>query len=216
MTAELKEAKRKQRQAERRWRTTRLTVHRAIYAEERVQVHDLYLTAMRQHFQTQICDCTTSKQLHAVSNRLMGNSTVPILPADSSLPELPEAFCKFFSDKIKDIRCKLDSCPIDKDFIPFDGIPLTYFRPVSEETVRDLVLKPPTKSCPLDPIPTGLLKACVNSLVPLITCIVNESLESGTVCDVLKQAIVTPLLKKPNLDSNMLKNYRPVSNLPFI
>ena len=146
----------------------------------------------------------------------MGNSVVHILPTGISLPELPEAFCKFFSDKIKDIRCELDSCPVDNDFIPFDGIPLTYFRPVSEETVRDLVLKPPTKSCPLDPIPTGLLKASIDSLIPLITCIVNESLESGTVCGVLKQAIVTPLLKKPNLDSNMLKNYRPVSNLPFI
>ena len=97
-----------------------------------------------------------------------------------------------------------------------DGIPLTYFRPVSEETVRDLVLKSPTKSCALYPILTGLLKAGIDSLVPLTTCIVNDSLESGTVRDVLKQAIVTPLLKKANLDSNMLKNYRPVSNLQFI
>ena len=216
MTAELKEAKLRQRQAERRWRTTRLTVHRAIYVEERVKVHALHLTAKRQHFQTQICDCTTSKQFHAVSNQFMGNSTVLILPTDISLPEFPGAFCKFFSDKIKHIRCELDSCPTDNDFIPFDGIPLTYFRPVSEETVRDLVLKSPTKSCALDPIRTGLLKACIDSLVPLITRIVNESLESGTVCDVLKQAIVTALLKKPNLDSNMLKNYRPVSNRPFI
>jgi hypothetical protein len=31
-----------------------------------------------------------------------------------------------------------------------------------------------------------------------------------------KQAIVRPLLKKPNLDKEKLKNYRPVSNLPFI
>ena len=142
----------------------------------------------------------------------MGNSVVHILPTDISLPELPEAFCKFFSDKIKDIRCELDSCPIDNDFIPFDGIPLTCFRPVLEETVRDLVLKSPTKSCALDPIPTGLLKACIDSLAHLIARIVNEYLESGTVRDVLKQAIVTPLLKKPSLDSNMLKNYRPVHN----
>ena len=31
-----------------------------------------------------------------------------------------------------------------------------------------------------------------------------------------KQAIVTPLLKKSGLDPNDLKNFRPVSNLPFI
>ena len=73
---------------------------------------------------------------------------------------------------------------------------LTCFRPLSEETVRDLALKSPTKSCALYPIFTGLLKAGIDSLVPLTTCIVNDSLESGTVRDVLKQAIVTPLLKK--------------------
>jgi hypothetical protein len=31
-----------------------------------------------------------------------------------------------------------------------------------------------------------------------------------------KQALVTPLLKKAGMDQNVLKNYRPVSNLPFI
>ena len=32
----------------------------------------------------------------------------------------------------------------------------------------------------------------------------------------LKFAAVTPLLKKPSLDINNLKNYRPVRNLPFV
>ena len=32
----------------------------------------------------------------------------------------------------------------------------------------------------------------------------------------LKTAIVKPLLKKPSLDKNLLKNYRPISNLPFL
>ena len=54
----------------------------------------------------------------------------------------------------------------------------------------------------------------IDILVPLR--FVNESLESGTARGVLKQAIVSPLWKRPNLDSNMLRNYRPVSNFPFI
>ena len=118
----------------------------------------------------------------------MGNSVVHILPTGISLPELPEAFCKFFSDKIKDIRCKLDSCPIDSDFFPFDGIPLTCFRPVSEETVRDLVLISPTKSCALDPIPTGLLKACIDSLVPFITRIVQQRLNGNGLLETCQPA----------------------------
>lgn len=32
----------------------------------------------------------------------------------------------------------------------------------------------------------------------------------------MKSAIVKPLFKKPQLDPNDLKNYRPVSNLPFV
>nr|KAG5705734.1 hypothetical protein BaRGS_027393 [Batillaria attramentaria] len=38
----------------------------------------------------------------------------------------------------------------------------------------------------------------------------------GSVPDSFKQAIVLPLLKKSGLDANVLKNYRPVSNLPFL
>ena len=33
---------------------------------------------------------------------------------------------------------------------------------------------------------------------------------------ILKTAVVRPLLKKPSLEPNDLKNYRPISNLPFL
>jgi len=39
---------------------------------------------------------------------------------------------------------------------------------------------------------------------------------SGILPDVHKTALVTPLLKKPTLDHNELKNFRPVSNLSFV
>ena len=53
-------------------------------------------------------------------------------------------------------------------------------------------------------------------LVPVITKIVNLSLLSGTVPHQFRQALVTSLLKKQGLDQNILRNYRPVSNLPFL
>lgn len=49
-----------------------------------------------------------------------------------------------------------------------------------------------------------------------ITAIINKSLSSGIVPPEFKRAIVTPILKKPTLDQNDLKNYRPVSNLSFL
>ena len=50
---------------------------------------------------------------------------------------------------------------------------------------------------------------------PLQT-LVNASLVSATVPQKMKIAYVTPILKKKSLDANMLKNYRPISNLSFI
>ena len=38
----------------------------------------------------------------------------------------------------------------------------------------------------------------------------------GCVPDAFKTAVVTPLIKKANLSSDDLKNYRPVSDLSFI
>ena len=56
----------------------------------------------------------------------------------------------------------------------------------------------------------------MSSILPLITEIVNDSLSSGHVPEELKVAHVTSLLKNTSLDKNVLKNYRLVSNLPFV
>ena len=49
-----------------------------------------------------------------------------------------------------------------------------------------------------------------------MTEVINRSLTSGVFPQAHKAAIVKPLLKKPSLDHNNLKNYRPVSNLSFV
>ena len=54
------------------------------------------------------------------------------------------------------------------------------------------------------------------TLLPLLTKLVKCSLMEGCVPDTFKSAVVTPLIKKPNLPSDDLKNYRPVSGLSFI
>ena len=77
-------------------------------------------------------------------------------------------------------------------------------------------MKSPDKSCELDPLPTWLLKECIDELLPLVTSIINASLETCYVPQDFKGALIRPLLKKTSLDPDILKNYRPVSNLPFI
>ena len=52
--------------------------------------------------------------------------------------------------------------------------------------------------------------------MPVLLKLVNHSLTSGIFPSCLKAASLTPLLKKPSLDKETFKHYRPVSNLPYI
>ncbi len=54
------------------------------------------------------------------------------------------------------------------------------------------------------------------ALLPALTHIINTSLLTGIFPTAFNQARVTPLLKKPTLNTFLLENYRPVSLLPFI
>ena len=72
-----------------------------------------------------------------------------------------------------------------------------------------------TKSCESDCIPTKILRELLETLLPSITRIINLSLKDCKFPRHWKSAIVRPLLKKENLD-HIYKNYRPVSNLPFL
>ena len=74
----------------------------------------------------------------------------------------------------------------------------------------------PKKACSSDAIPTWLLKETKEEPVSTITEIINVSLSTGEVPSSYKHVLVTPLLKKASLDRNVLKSYRPVSNLPFL
>ena len=53
-------------------------------------------------------------------------------------------------------------------------------------------------------------------IVPVVSRIINLSLSTGTFPNDLKSAFVKPLLRKTILDSNGMKNYRPISNLSFL
>ena len=78
------------------------------------------------------------------------------------------------------------------------------------------ILSPhPKISCLLDPIPTTLVIGGIDVLLPVITKIINLSLQTGEFAVQWKCALVFPLLKKLGLEL-LLKNYRPVRNLQYI
>ena len=86
---------------------------------------------------------------------------------------------------------KLGSVELDHDAdFPMEGKCLNDFSPLTENDIEKLIRKSPTKSCCLDPIPTQLVKECLD--------------------------ILLPILKKANVIAQLLKNFRPISNLPYL
>jgi hypothetical protein len=71
----------------------------------------------------------------------------------------------------------------------------------------------PDKSCASDPLPTRLLKKNVDILAPFLTDIFNCSPSTGVIPAIFKDAYITPLIKKPNINPGEAKSYRPITNL---
>ena len=68
-------------------------------------------------------------------------------------------------------------------------------------------------ACASDPFPTKLLMNHLPAVIDIILHIVNLSISTCIFPLSCKSSIVMPLIKKPGLDSEVLENYRPVSNL---
>ena len=94
--------------------------------------------------------------------------------------------------------------------------PLCSFPEITPLEVQNIIKGMKPSTCALDPFPTALVKAHSSALCPLITTVINQSLQTGHLPSALKTAIIKPLLKKPTLDPQVLANYRPISNLPFL
>ena len=95
--------------------------------------------------------------------------------------------------------------------------PLFDFQPASIDDICGLIMKSSNTVVPvIDTITGPLLKYNVNTLAPVLTRIVNSSIETSLVPCVMKHAVVTPLLKKTGLDPENMMNDRPISNLSFV
>ena len=72
------------------------------------------------------------------------------------------------------------------------------------------------KTCALDPLRSLLLTECFDTLLPVITRIVNLSPTTGNVPRHFKEAMVRPKLKKDSLDHQLFSHFRPISNLKLL
>ena len=206
---------------ERRWRKTHLAVHQEEFKAAHKRVTELCTVAKMDYFREKIEACAgDQKALFNLSNCLLFKKKNNSLPTCSDAKKLANDFSKFFDTKIENIRKELLQ---KRTYDPNSNIIQTSslhticsFEPVTENELKKIIMSSNSKCCSLDPIPTSLLKSCLDVLLPVLCKIINSSISSCSVPASFKQAIVTPLLKKSSLDRENMKNYRPVSNLPYV
>ena len=136
------------------------------------------------------------------------------MPENKTDQELADMFTNFFLHKISTIREDLNLTPRYKP-LASRVTKLASFRALSQQEVKSIINSLSKKTCELDCMPTKLLKEILDTILPVITQIINSSLEQGTFAACWKTAIIRPLFKKAGLDL-IANNYRPVSNLPFL
>ena len=60
------------------------------------------------------------------------------------------------------------------------------------------------------------MKDLIPCIIPFVKALCNASLKEGNLPVSQRLALVTPLIKKFNLESHQLASFRPVSNLTFM
>ena len=219
-SAEIADARRVTRRHERQYRKHGKIHDRDEYNRSFTEWRNKLHTAKTNHLSEMIAkNRTDSKALFRSMNTVMHRTKANPLPENRSSKDLADQFCSFFKTKIDRIRddfAEDTAGAFDFDKKATLATPLCAFDLVSDTDIHQILTKSADKSCNLDPIPTSILKQCVDIITPVISRIVNLSLQSSSMPDIFKRALVSPLLiEKPNLD-RIPSNYRPVSNLPFV
>jgi hypothetical protein len=218
ITESVLNAQRKARALERRWRKHRTEENHETYKAARKYWSKVSDSSKREYNSNVVSDSRgDAGQLFRSLNKVMHRQSSNPMPDSNGPVELANNFCDFFKDKIDTIRSNFTSdvaqaLAYDRDIVTS---PLLQFREITEDELRKVIQESNNKYCELDPLPTALLKSCLDELIPVLTQIVNLSIRNSEMPFQYKEAIVKPLLKKPSMDRE-LKNYRPVSNLTFV
>ena len=219
---ELQSMKTKRRQLERKQAKSGSDLDKLNYKRQCSEYNKCLNKAVLNFNKTMISDNKRDqKKLHSIANKLMGTASKERYPTASSTKVLADSFMQFFINKVKDIRETLSVINSNTSDFPASNqnsnIPqLSSFEPTTEAEVGKVIKNMPSKHCKLDPIPTWLLKKHLDKLTPMITDIINQSLQYGIIHPSLKAAIIRPLIKSPSLDHTKYESFRPVSNLPFL
>ena len=204
-----------------------IVINFQIYQESCLAVKNAIIEIKTNVIQKKIVDSKgDQKHLFEIVETLLVRTKQIVLPEYQDPAGLPSRFIMvFFMDKIDKICLEfplLESNLPSYSFKSMDSIlpscttVFDKFALVSKEELIKIISVMNKTTCALDPFPTKLLMSHLPAVIDIILHIVNLSVSTCIFSAFCKSSIVVPLIKKPGLDSEVLKNYRPVSNLSFL
>ena len=216
------------RKLERKWRSSKLPADSERYVFQNCVVNNMNVSAKQDYYSTKIQENSGNTRILFKTVEKLGK----LQPRPTFLIwhcNLSESFVDFFINKIVRIRNDLDTfsrIPNDSPVTPysiktescFACLFFSEFRLVDEEVISGYVNNLCTKSCADDGVatPSSVFQRCQHRLVPIITRIVNLTLQGGQVPDRFKVGVMKPLLKQSGADHENFSNFRPASNLYFL
>ena len=134
---------------------------------------------------------------------------------------LASSMNKFFIDKVKSLRQNIPQVARDplKEMKEAMQLRQSMFQlqPVTVEEVGKLIKSLKSSSATgMDYIDTNIIKLAADQLAPILTFIVNLSIQTSTFPSSWKWHKVIPLLKSTSADPLLPKSYRPVALLPIM
>ncbi|XP_061896832.1 uncharacterized protein LOC133645918 [Entelurus aequoreus] len=220
-TEEIRAHKLSCRKLERKWRATKLEVFHQAWSDSLITYKRMLTLAKAKYYSNLIrLNKNDPKFLFSTVASLTQQGTPP-----SSSTHSADDFMNFFNKKIELIRkeikdnasqLQLGSINTNTTVYTTDTAlqnSLSIFDEVTLEELLQRVSGIKQTTCLLDPLPGKLIKELFVLLGPSVLNIINLSLSSGTVPLAFKKAVIHPLLKRPNLDPDLMVNYRPERNL---
>ncbi len=171
-------------------------------------------------FQTSIQDAgNDSAKLWKALKRLLQNSkpnnNITTINDKTDPLEIVTELNDFFSSIGTQLAQKIPLSNLELNFNSRPNIPFLELEHADVEEVSKLLMAiSDSKATGEDEIPVRFLKLCLETVKPIITYIINLSIDTNKVPTKWKTAIITPLYKDG--DRNSTSNYHPISVLPVI
>ena len=141
-------AKTIRRQLERIWRKDKSAYNRARLRRQIARCNSLVNKDKVNYFRNLVRENgNDSKKLWQVLRSALHSSPEAVLPSHESKKGLADRFVTFFSDKIAKIRNSFSSSDLFTLPPPPDVLNFSCFKQVSQEEIRKIIMKSPTKSC---------------------------------------------------------------------